>query len=395
MVLGTLAFDAAPALADCIHGNGKFRGVANSWRIFQNALPPADTAPATTLSYNSWPLTDAFTWNQGSGSSAPLNTSTWNGRVWLYVWANRAVNTHNPKPNPIQSPPPMIGDVECRVEYSTVELANAATQCQIRHWLGMTNWALPWTQIAGNSIHDFVKYSDLVATPGAYFRKTVRALDTTYRVMTDRPWLLSLPDGSPFTRRTMMGGRIGHVPGVVLDYEVADLRGPAVTTAFLKAIYADIGLKATKLFLYTDPLDRTGVSGLDATNLPAIAQSSCDYLTVMLWGQNPGGNVAQSYASQIAILQGPARDQAVPWGKITLLYELNNTTLADAQFAFDTLSGPAATSPQAICFWPNGATQGGLCGANRNAAGVPVNHLTIAALQGSAATGTKVAATSA
>ncbi len=391
LALGTLAFKAGPALAGCIHGNSRFRGPSDSWTIFQNAEPPADAVAA--LAYNTYPLTDAFTWNQGAGSRAPLNSSTWNGRCWLFLWANRAAGGNDAKPNPIQSPAPAIDGVECRVEYSTVERANAATQCQVRHWLGLSDWATPWTQIAGNSVRDFVTYADLVKAPATYFTRRVRAQGTDYRVMADRPWLLSLPDGSPFTRARMMGGRTAQVPGVVLDYEVADRRSPATTTQFLTALYGDLHANGAKLFVYTDALDRGAPSGLDATNLPIIAQSACDYLTVMLWGQNPGGNVAQSYRRQIAMLRGPARDQPVPWSKLTILFELDNTTLADAQFAYDTLSGPAGQSPQSICFWRNGAVQGGLCDANGNAAGVPVNHLTIAALQGSAATGKAVAAT--
>ena len=390
-----LGLDAIPALADCIHGNGRFRGPQNTWRIFQNALPLPDSSTSTVMTYSEWPITDAFTWNQGTGSAAPLNTSTWNGRCWLYLWANRAINTNNLKPNPIQSPPPMIGDIECRVEYTTVELANAATQCQIRHWLGMRDWAKPWTNIPGNSLRDFVKYSDMLATPGAYFQKHVTAYGTDYRVMTDRPWLLTLPDGTAFDRKSMMTGKIGRAPGVVLDYEVADLRSPAQSLAFFQAIYADLTFKKAHLFIYTDPLDHLAVSGLDATNLPQIAQSACDYLTVMLWGANPGGNVAQSYQSQIAVLKGPAGDQAVPWAKITLLYELNTTTMADAQFAYNVMTGPAASSPQSICFWPNGATQGGTCLSNKNQAGVPVNKLTIAVLQGTTAAGHYVAPTAA
>jgi len=77
------------------------------------------------------------------------------------------------------------------------------------------------------------------------------------------------------------------------------------------------------------------------------------------------------------------------------LYELNNTTMADAQFAYKVLTGPAGASPQSVCFWPNGATQGGTCLSNKNDAGVPVNKLTIAVLQGTAAAGKYVAPTSA
>lgn len=390
-----LGLDSPPALADCIHGNARFRGPSNTWKIFQNANPPADNTAATALQYNYWPCTDAYSWDQGSTNQAPLNTSTWNGRIWVYVWANRAISSYDPLPNPIQTPPPMIGDIECRVQYSTVQLANAATQCLIRHWLGMTSWAEPWTSIPGNSVHDFVKYSELVAHPTDYFGTRVNANGTVYRVMTDRPWLLSLPDGTDFNRKSMGSGKISHTPGVVLDYETGDLRDTATSLAFFQAIYGDISKKKAKLFIYTDALDRVGVSGLDATNLPQIAQNYCDYLTVMLWGSNPGGNVAQTYNSQIAVLTGPNQDQTIPWGKLVLLYDLNGTTLNDAQFAYNTLTGPAGSSPQAVCFWRNTATQGGACLANKNANGVPVNKMTIAVLQGSAAAGKAVPPTSA
>lgn len=381
-----------PALADCIHGNARFLGPTDQWRVFQNAIPLVDSGPAVASAYHYWPVTDAFSWDQGA--SGVLNRSHWSGQCWLYLWANRA-SGRNPKPNPIQSPRPSLAGIECRVEFSSVERANAATQCQLRAWLGMPDWAEPWTSLPGTSIDDFVRYADLYRNPAAYFTKPVTAHGVDFQVMSDRPWLLSMADGSPFTRATMMAGRVDHSPGVVLDYEVADHRGSAATTAFFDALHADLAAANAKLFVYTDPLDKLAASGLDATNLPSIVADRCDFISVMLRGRDPRTNVAKSYDNQLAVLAGPERDQPVPWDKLVLLYDLGTTTLADAQFAYERLTGPAGASPQAVCFWRDGAVQGGACLANgtSNSGGVPPNLLTIAVLQGSAAAGTRVAAT--
>ncbi|WP_353227621.1 hypothetical protein [Novosphingobium sp.] len=377
------------ALADCIAGNNGLLGPAGTWRVFQNAQPPADNAHDTASTYPTFPCTDAFSWRQDV--NAGMNTSTWTGgNGWMYVWANRAnkvakVTAGNQflqlKPNPIQNPTPIYNNLECRVEYTTVAKANAATRSLIRYWLGRADYAQPWID-AGGLASDFVFYSHLLDYPERYFTRVVTAQNVSYQVMTDIPWLPSTIVGGQgsFTRATMMSGNQARVPGIVLDYEVNDYRSNQVTTLFLNAVAADIHGAGAKLFLWTNPLNRTAnTHGLDFVNLPAIVTKTCDLTSVQLWSGNTGENVAQSYQNQIAMIKGYACNGTVPYDRLVVVLDLK-TTLADAQFVNNLLRGPAASNPQALCFWRNGLNQGGACGTT-------ANNQIIAALEGTAALG--------
>ena len=381
------AWSTGAHAANCITGNSGLLGASGTRRVFQNVNPPAANAYAVTQAYPDWPCTDIF--NSGSN----MNTSTWSGNAWLSVWANRAMtpnaaqpNPGNQKPNLIQSGGGFDGTAN-RVQYSTYEKANAATQSLIRYWLGMSTYADPWVA-AGGRASDFVYFSQLVANPGAYFTGTANG----YPVMTDIPWLPSTPTGTfgSFTRATAMAGHTAQVPGVVLDYEVQDGRSTRAAPAFLAAIYADVKAAGAKLFIRTNALDTLNTpgteSGLTAWNLAGVLQNT-DYLSVLVWSGNWQGNVAESYLQQIEMLKGPTCTGSVDFTKLVIVFELG-TTLNDAQFVNNLLTGAPAANPQAILFWPNGKTLGGACGTGAN----PEN-LMLATLEGSAGTGTVVAAT--
>lgn len=376
------------ALADCIAGNNGMLGAAGKWRVFQNVPPPLDNTQYNTIAYPFFPVTDSYSWQQNINSI--LNRSTWSGgNTWMYVWANRANKvvvrtlgnaTADLKPNLIQNPVPLNFNAECRVEYTSVAKANAATQSMIRYWLGMSNYDQPWINVGG-SAGDFVFYSDLLQNPAKYFTRTVVAQNVTYQVMTDIPWLPSTIFGAAgsFTRSTMMNGVSAQVPGIVLDYEPGDYRTNQSATLFFNAIANDIKSKGAKLFLWTNPLNRIGKThGLDFNNLPHIVNDLCDYTSVQFWSGNPE-NVAQSYENQIAMIKGYTCGGHVPYDKLAVILDLK-TQLADAQFVNNLLNGPAASNPQAIGFWRNGIREGGACGTQ-------ANNQIIAAMEGTTALG--------
>lgn len=376
------------ALADCITGNNGMLGPAGTWRVFQNVPPPLDDTHYNTIAYPFFPVTDSYSWQQNVNSI--LNRSTWSGgNTWMYVWANRTnkvvvqnLGNQNAdlKPNLIQNPTPVYLTRECRVVYTSLAKANAATQSMIRYWLGMSNYDEPWID-AGGSTKDFVFYSDMLQNPDKYFTQTVLSQDVYYQVMTDVPWLPSTIFGGAgsFNRSTMLNGRSAQVPGIVLDFEPGDYRTSQSTTLFFNAIASDIKQAGAKLFLWTNPLNRIGnTHGLNSVNLPHIVNDLCDYTSVQLWAANPE-NAAQSYENQIATIKGYGCNGAVPYNKLALVLDLK-AGLADAQFVHNLLNGPAASNPQAIGFWRNGMREGGACGTQEN-------NLIITAMEGSTALG--------
>lgn len=236
----------------------------------------------------------------------------------------------------------------------------------------------------------FLLYSELIANPDRHFTQLVTVQGKTYQIMTDVPWLPSTIYGGQgsFNRATMMNGNTWQVPGIVLDYEVSDYRSPVVTAQFFRNVALDMNRANARLFLWTNPLDRTAnTHGLDPTNIPLIVNKYCDFTSIQLWSKNPTENVAQSYENQIAMVKGYNCLASVPYGRLVIVLDLT-TGLADAQFVNNLLKGSAATNPQAIAFWRNGAVEGGACGSQ-------ANNQIIAALEGSAAVGsTAVAPTS-
>lgn len=384
--------------ATCPYGN--LIPNPSGWRVFRAANPPLNNNSSTISSYQFWPATDvadteplsiASTWSGGGA------TNNWPINSWYYVWSNRSVplNQNIIGPNPTQSPAVIYNGNQCRVNYTTIQKANAATQCLIRYWLGRSDYKDPWLAIPGNSADDFVYYSQF---PGGYFDTTFTMSDgTVYAVMTDRPWLPSAPvtTSNPnglFKRALMMPGGPAYqnAPGVVLDFEVQDGRAtgvggsagdPQSTLRFLQSIYSDLHATADsnsqpqtpgQLVLWTNPLNSTGAikNGLDASNLPIILQSCVDLLSIQLFGRNREGNIAASYMNQIGLLKGGSIggvcSDNVPYNKLYLTFDIAGTTISDAQFAHNLLSqaSTSKSAPPAVWFWEDNAV---VCGSTSNA----------------------------
>lgn len=345
-VLGRPPSAARPD-ANCFTKNDNAR--LNGLRVFQNASPPA--TDGDELAYKYWPCTDA-------AARPDFSASEWQGNKWHFVWANKAITgadgnpAPNQNPNPIQPPVITYNGHECRARYTTIAKANAATQSFIRYSLGMPNYTAPWVA-AGGAAGDFAGYDDLAASPGSYFTSTAVFNGTTFQVMIDVPWLPSF----------RLADVAAPAPGIMLDYEEADNRTTAQSTAFLQAVANDCHGVGKQLFLYTNALNAPSLpsTGLDATNLPGLHANYLDYLDVFLWSGNEEGDIQQSYEDQIAVL-GSSAD----YDKLVVLFELDGTTQADADTVHDILTDVAKPHPSAVIFWRAGATQGGACGSDVN-----------------------------
>lgn len=148
------------------------------------------------------------------------------------------------------------------------------------------------------------------------------------------------------------------IEGVVLDYEVQDGRTSGAAIAFLQEYAALVKKAGKKSILYTNPLDsgRQALSGIDATTAPK-AQAAFDLMSIFLWSSNLQGDIARSWASQMAVLGAPNP------AKLYVNFELSNTTLADAKRVRTLVK---ASKLAAIMLWRNGATQGGACSLDVN-----------------------------
>lgn len=145
---------------------------------------------------------------------------------------------------------------------------------------------------------------------------------------------------------------------VVLDYEVQDRRTPEQSERFLIEFAHLVKSKGRRVFLYTNPLDAPTqkYTGLTPQNMSRIG-AAFDFVGVTLWGRNKQGSLQASTQAQLQMLEG------VPPGRIYLVYELNHTSMADAQYIHNLM---LSKHFGALMLWRNYAEVGGACGTEAN-----------------------------
>jgi len=228
-------------------------------------------------------------------------TSKWTGgQVDHRIWANRWNGGHNKSPNPIRPIVKTSKGTECRLEYTSIAKADAATEAETAatltygahdlHGFGY----LDWTEAAGipdSSVYDY-----------ATFRANADALCTkpsgSYLLATD---VVVLPVAD-----------VNNVPviprgGVEVDYEVQDNHSVDQTNAVLTAMSQMVHQKAYEFSFYTNPLDGQVLrccSGIDSTNVDYI-QSLVDHFGILVWQYNGQKTMLQSLSDQVAEFQNP------------------------------------------------------------------------------------------
>jgi hypothetical protein len=259
---------------------------AAGYQVIMMASPPSsDAADETTYAY--WPLTDS-----SSQTINLIEASTWSGKRWGFLWANRrnTAASHNYKSNPI-FPAITLSSKQCRAEYSTIAKANAATKVRAMHWLGYTSSEYNAVADAAGFTHatDILTRATLAASPATYFTSNSAYGPNTYLVMTDKIWLNDnkLSDASAYE-------------GIILDYEVQDSRTTTETQDFLLDLASTVQAKGKKLYLYTNRLDGGSApyNALTSANCPAIYAALDGFGLLMV----KGNDMATTYAAQKAIL---------------------------------------------------------------------------------------------
>lgn len=239
-------------------------------RLFMNAAPPpSDAADETT--YALWPLTEAATQRMDL-----LAASTWSGGKWGFLWANRRTteDSHNRRPNPLGYPViEHSNGKQCRIEYSSIAKANAATLVRAMHWLAYTSAQYEAVATAaGFATSDIKTRATLSGDPDTYFTGSSGFQDGVFQVATDIIMIddNDLTDGSSYE-------------GIVIDYECQDSRSDAETTAFVTSLATVVHDKSKELVFYTNPLDGAVVSynGISTANANAIL-GLCDVFGILI-----------------------------------------------------------------------------------------------------------------
>lgn len=318
-------------------------------RVTQQAAPPAnDTVDAT---YPNFPLNIASV-----GELYTSRNSTWSGTLQHKIWANRATGGHNTKDNGCQTAIQNTSGVDCRMRFSTIAKANAATACRLSYSAGYaqfeTDGVSGWGDIAATTSLSVVPWSTANANPNTYFTGSA----STWVYSTD---LVVLP-------RTRLCDMLTGGKEFAVDYEPQDSRTATDTSTLITKLVALAHGKDYTLTFYTNPLDGTGgtpYNGLTSANFDSIL-SAVDYFNILIYSGSPSGDVSTSFSTQLAKFTSP------PLSKLQVTLGLDCTAV-DAVAIRTLMSGFAGVE-----FWPNGATMGGDCSTNS----VVINE--IAALTG-------------
>jgi hypothetical protein len=310
--------------------------------VMELAPPPVD--PQENKSeYAYGPVTDSVSQNVDA-----QNDSTWTGRNWAMVWANRArVPAGGPplRPNPIT---PAIVDGQghnCATEFSTVARANAATQAQVLYILGAppSVWQAP-LKAAGVTA---LTWDQLNAHPDTYF--TTWSQDGSSKVTVDK---MVVPQAVSTS-----------ASGIEIDYEVQDGRPPFEGEGLLVNLGAAIRSYGLKAYLYTNPWesDETPLNGFTLAGMNQI-KANFDYISLFVWGgQNQCEINSAGFDQAITFLKSTSG--TLNYGQFVLTIDLLNCSKLDALAIYNHMK---VNHFAGYMLWPDGAIMGGteLTGAN-------------------------------
>jgi hypothetical protein len=307
--------------------------------MFMELAPPPTDAREDKTDYAYGPITDSVSQNADA-----QNDSSWTGRNWVMVWANRArVPTGQPAlpPNPITPAIVNSSRQNCAAEFSTVARANAATTAQVLYIAGAppSVWQAPLVA-AGMSPSGAVTWDQLNADPDAYF--TRQSQDGSSRVTLDR---MVIPQDVSTS-----------AVGIAIDYEVHDGRASPEGEGFLDSLGATIRGYKLKAYLYTNPWesDVTALNGFTLAGMDQI-KVSFDYISLFVWGaQNACDINSPGWNQAITFLKGASGKMNN--GQFVLTIDLLNCSSADALAIYKQMN---ISHFAGYTLWPDGTTMGG------------------------------------
>ncbi len=279
--------------------------------VLQNAPPPRDGARVSSAYF---PASAFTTMNVDAIDSNPSSFP-----VYYWQWGNHGPR-RVPKPN---FGPRITPQGSTQLHFSSMDTADACTLAQTATALGLDGQAQKFARDGGVQLTK--------ADPGGS-RTDVCVI-----------WDKRLPP---------------NAEGVLLDYEVQDGRTPARTRSFLLEFARLVHGAGKKAILYTNPLDAPTqrFTGIDPSNAHEL-MNAFDRTSIFLWSRNRQGDIASSFASQLAVLGQPDPK------KLMVVFELANTSQHDAAVVKSIASQRGI---DAVFFWRNYARQGGACDTDVN-----------------------------
>jgi len=229
-------------------------------------------------------------------------SSRWTaGEIDHRIWANRWNGGKNKAPNPISPAVKTSSGKQCRLQYTSIAKADAATEAETAATLGYAPHDvngfgyLDWTEAAGFSDSNVYDYTTFKANADSLCTQ----LSGSYLLATD---VVVLP--------VVDVTNVPVIPrqGVEIDYEVQDNHTVDQTNAVLTAVSQMVHEKGYEFLFYTNPLDGDALvccSGINSGNLDYI-QSMADRFGILVYQNNPEHKpMVQSLSDQIALFQHP------------------------------------------------------------------------------------------
>ncbi|TPW31178.1 hypothetical protein [Pararhizobium mangrovi] len=322
-------------------------------RILHNRVQPR---PDDTIdSYDGFPIGMAASQNIANMNAVPAG---WDGEIAHFQWAHRASaiegTEKGTKPNPISPTIRRADGIVCRVQYSTIAKAMAASKVCIMTTLGYDPAECAVVAAdAGFDSSAIVSYADAVDGCEALFADdpnpdaTPPYAGEPYHVATDRIILAN--------------ARIVDNPaqawGIVYDYEAQDGRSSDATRTHIADLAEVCHTKGFKLLVYTNPLDGAGVlqSGLTRDSLGDVL-AAVDRLSILVGTAYSGGNVVGHFRRQLAMLTGPDGSGSPDMAKVFVTFALSSGEV-DARQVRRLLTELSAV--RMLWYWPDLQTLGG------------------------------------
>ena len=358
--------------------------------IQQQLLAPVANDASTPSTYAGYP---AHRYQVNAQMDGRAQASTWTNtppgstvaKYDFFLWDNRCTGagcTVGKVPNSTPDTPTFITDgQECRLQYSTVERAQAATKAQALFAVGA-----PKTDGGGNGYEDVALAAGLTAVYALNSTSTNPDGLTTFSSVVNSICTAGVKVGFPtaIDVAVMPSGRLvdvpaGNIGAVTLDYESQDGRTTTQSTNYITDLATRLAAFSIGLRIYTNPLvgfPAVTINGLDASNLNIIANAVESFYIFLYGGTSCIAPGVDKYVNQLnnslALLSGTTAVadcatgnptfgvSGIPYTHLGILADLGPAGMNKTQsiWLHDELNAHAYN---ALVIFRNGSSAGGPC----------------------------------
>ena len=348
-----------------------------NFRVYQQAPPPTSNA-ITESTYVYFPVTDSASLQVDSFQSGISTQNTIRCQHWLWQMRAMAVSPpYNNRPN--LTPPGMVGTtyyssisrndpavptspvLACRLQYTTIEKANAATECMLRYSLGYADHTgssdpllmgyLDVANAAGIPDSAVSSWQNANTNKNTFFPTVYSSKLGTYYVCQD---YIVLPDSKLST--APMGA------GIVLDAEAQDGRTPDQLLAQIQMLASICAYKGKEFQVYPNALNQAGAinTGFSIDNIYKIAQTPNVDLCIVAYKENVFKNIQKSIDAQLALIKGPLGDQPIPWSSLIMTCGIGASTATLTTSECVTIRSYLTNGMKGVNIWRNYGQAGGV-----------------------------------